>query len=146
MSTGTRIPVPSSTSPAAAPGRATTYARLLPAVLVAAFGLSAVHTVYSSVVGIDDPAFGVDDPAAWAFYVAAFGIAGLSRRGSRPAQAVVLVYLAVLLGVSVFVYPTTFGPEQQTVFGWFENDVYVGLLFVATCLAALRARRVTVTP
>jgi hypothetical protein len=44
----------------------------------------------------------------------------------------------------VFVYPSMFGPEQQTVFGWFENDVYVGLLMVATFLGVLRIRRVAV--
>ena len=30
-------------------------------------------------------------------------------------------------------------------FGWFENDVYVGLLVVATYLGVLRLRRVTLT-
>jgi len=51
-----------------------------------------------------------------------------------------------VLGIAFFYYPTVFGLEQQTVFGWFENDVYVGLLVVATYLGALRLRRTTLTP
>jgi hypothetical protein len=128
----------------AVPARTTSYATLLPAVLVAAFTLSAVHTVHSDLTGIADPGWGIGDPVVWAFYAVAFGVAALSRSGHRAAQAAVLAYLAVLLGVSVFVYPSMFGPEQQTVFGWFENDVYVGLLMVATFLGVLRVRRVAV--
>jgi hypothetical protein len=30
-----------------------------------------------------------------------------------------------LLAIGVFYYPTTFTAERQTVFGWFENDVYL---------------------
>lgn len=44
------------------------------------------------------------------------------------------------------VYPTTFGPAQQTVFGWFENDVYLGLLTVALYLSVLRLGRVILVP
>ena len=46
----------------------------------------------------------------------------------------------------MFYYPTTFGPEQQTVFGWFENDVYVGLLAVATYLGVQRWRGTVIRP
>ena len=51
-----------------------------------------------------------------------------------------------MLGIAFFYYPTAFGPAQQTVFGWFENDVYVGLLVTATYLGVLRLRRTTLTP
>ncbi len=122
--------------------RSTSYARQVTGVLLVAFTLSAAHTVYSSVAGIADPTFGVDDPLAWAFYGVAFGVTALAGRPARWSQAVVLAVLAVLLVVSVFVYPTMFGPEQQTVFGWFENDVYVALLVVAAHLSVLRWRRV----
>ena len=105
--------------------------RHMSGVLVGAFSLSVVHTVYAWVEGIEDPTFTVDTPLAWGFYVVAFAMAALARRSQRWAQLVVLAYLVVVLGIALFYYPTTFGPEQQTVFGWFENGVYVGLLFVA---------------
>jgi uncharacterized membrane protein YbhN (UPF0104 family) len=50
------------------------------------------------------------------------------------------VYLGLLLVVAVFYYPTTFVPRQQTTFGWFENDVYTGLLMVALYLGVGRLR------
>ena len=112
-------------------------------VLVAAFTLSVVHTVYSWVQGIDDPGFTVDTPLTWAFYAVAFGMAALARRSQRCAQVTVLAFLALVLAVAVLVYPTMFGPEQQTLFGWFENDAYVGLLVVATYLGVLRLRGTT---
>ena len=37
----------------------------------------------------------------------------------------------------------TFTAEKQTVFGWFENDVYVGLLVTAFVLQVLRLRGVS---
>ena len=70
----------------------------------------------------------------------------LARRNERWAQLAVLAYLATVLGIAFFYYPTVFGAEQQTVFGWFENDVYVGLLVTATYLGVLRLRRTTLTP
>lgn len=54
----------------------------------------------------------------------------------------VLAFLGVLLAVTIFVHPSMFRAEQQTVFGWFENDVYVGVLMVATHVAVLRRRGV----
>ena len=135
----------------ARPSRATaartaTYGRHLSGILAVAFTLSAGHTVYAWVEGIEDPTFTVTTPLAWAFYVVAFGSAVLARRTGRVAQVAVLAYLAVLLGIAVFYYPTTFGVEKQTTFGWFENDVYVGLLVTATYLGVQRLRRVTLTP
>ena len=126
--------------------RTSAYGRHVSGILVAAFTLSAGHTVYAYVQGIEDPTFTVTTPMAWAFYVVGFGSAWLARRTSGWAQGAVLGYLAVLLGISVFYYPTTFGPAQQTTFGWFENDVYVGLLITATYLVVQRLRRVVLTP
>ena len=138
----------STVSTAAAPTalRTSAYGRHVSGILLAAFTLSAGHTVYAYVQGIEDPTFTVTTPMAWAFYVVGFGSAWLARRTSRWAQGAVLGYLAVLLGISVFYYPTTFGPAQQTTFGWFENDVYVGLLITATYLVVQRLRRVAMTP
>jgi peptidoglycan/LPS O-acetylase OafA/YrhL len=127
-------------------GRAERIGRHMSGVLVAAFTLSVGHTVYAWVEGIEDPTFTVDTPLAWGFYVVAFGVAALARRSERWAQLVVLAYLVALLGIALFYYPTTFGPEQQTVFGWFENGVYVGLLLVAWYLGVARLRRTTLLP
>jgi hypothetical protein len=115
-------------------------------VLVAAFTLSVAHTVYAWIGGIEDPTFTVTTPLAWAFYAVAFGAAVLARRTGRAAQLTVLAFLAALLCIAVFYYPTTFGPRQQTTFGWFENDVYIGLLVTATYLGVQRLRRTTLTP
>jgi hypothetical protein len=126
--------------------RTSTYGRHMSWVLVAAFTLSVVHTVYAWAEGIEDPTFTVDTPLAWGFYAVGFGAAVLARRTQRWAQVVLLGYLGVLLAIAFFYYPTTFGPAQQTVFGWFENDVYVGLLVVATYLGVVRLRGTTLTP
>lgn len=112
----------------------------VPWVLAAAFTLSAVHTGYAAVAGIEDPTFTVTTLAAWLFYAAGFGSVWLARRQEFWAQVGVLAYLVVLLAVSIFYYPTTFTVEKQTVFGWFENDVYIGLLMIATYLTVGRIR------
>jgi peptidoglycan/LPS O-acetylase OafA/YrhL len=121
----------------------TSYGAVLALVLVAAFALSASHTVYGYVTGIGDPSFTVTTPVAWVFYAVGFASALLARRESRTAQLVLLAYLGVLLVVALFWYPTTFVPRQQTVFGWFENDVFTGLLMVAATLGVLRLRGVS---
>ena len=115
-------------------------------VMFAAFALSVVHTVYAAVEGIEDPTFTVTTPLAWGFYAVAFAMSALARRPGRGSQAAVLAFLASILVIAVFYYPTVFGPEQQTVFGWFENDVYVGLLVVATYLGVQRWRGTVLRP
>ena len=115
-------------------GAVTAAGRQVCWVLVAAFALSVTHTVYAWRQGLADPGFTVTTPTTYAFYALGFGAAALARRPDRGAQSTLLAYLAVVLGISVFYYPTTFTPRQQTTFAWFENDVYVGLLCVATYL------------
>ena len=63
--------------------------------------------------------------------------------GPPWADWTVAAYLVVLLGIAVFYYPLTFTAEKQTLFGWFENDVYVGLLVSAFVLQVLRLRGVS---
>lgn len=118
------------------------YSRQIFGVLTVAFTLSVVHTVYAWVAGLENPDFTVRSPITWVFYAVAFGMTGLSLRSERWAQWLVQIFLAVVLAIGVFVYPQTFEPHQQTVFGWFENDVYIGLLILASYLGVLRLRRV----
>ena len=78
------------TTPArATAARTATYGRHLSGILAVAFTLSAVHTVYAWVEGIEDPTFTVTTPLAWAFYVVGFGSAVLARRtgSGRPGVA-----------------------------------------------------------
>jgi hypothetical protein len=53
--------------------------------------------------------------------------------------------MLLLLG-GIFLYPAFFVPSEQTAFGWFENDVYIGLLILAEYLCIQRLRNVTLTP
>ena len=122
------------------------YDARMSVLLALAFALSAAHTVYGYVTGIGDPSFTVTTPAAWAFYAVGFGAAALARKETRWVQVGLLAYLAFLLVIAVFWYPTTFVPRQQTVFGWFENDVYTGLLMVTAYLGAQRQRGIVLTP
>lgn len=112
------------------------------AVLTAAFTLSVVHTGYPWLAGLENPDFSVRSPITWIFYAVAFGMIGRTLRPQRWAQWLVQIFLAVVLAIGLFVYSQTFEPHQQTVFGWFENDVYIGLLVLATYLGVLRLRRV----
>ena len=142
MTTTQSVAAPSATSRE----RTTTYGRQMSGVMLAAFALSVIHTVYAAVAGIEDPTFTVTTPLAWGFYAVAFATSALTRKSGRAAQATVLTFLGSTLLIAVFYYPTTFGPEQQTVFGWFENDVYVGLLVVATYLGVQRWRGTVIRP
>lgn len=114
--------------------------------MAAAFSLSIVHTVYAWREGLEDPSFTVDTPVTWIFYVLGFAMAALARRTSRWTQVIVLGFLVSILGVSIFYYPTTFTAEKQTTFGWFENDVYVGLLGLSLFLSVMRLRRRSLVP
>ena len=121
-----------------------TYSTEISRFLVAAFTLSVVHTCYAWLSGLQDDRFTVTTPVAWVFYAVGFAAAVLARREAPWAQWVLAGYLLVLLYVSVFYYPTTFEPRQQTTFGWFENDVYTGLLMIAAYLAVMRLRGIAV--
>ena len=58
-----------------------------------------------------------------------------------------LTFLGAVIAIGVFYYPTSpSAAEKQTVFGWFENDVYLGLLMVATYLGVQRWRGTSLVP
>lgn len=122
------------------------YRTAVPIVLLATFTLSVVHTIYAWRTGLEDPEFNVTSPLAYCFYGVAFAMTALSRKDSRVAQVAVTAYLVAVLGIAIFYYPTTFTVEQQTTFGWFENDVYVGLLVTSLILSVLRLRRTALVP
>jgi hypothetical protein len=122
------------------------YGVAVSTLMAAAFVLSAVHTIYAELSGLEDPGFTVTTPTTWVFYLAGFAMAALARHEARAAQASVTAYLVAILAVSVFYYPTTFTLEQQTTFGWFENDVYTGLLLTSLILSVLRLRRRALVP
>ena len=139
--TETLIPTrPTSTTRSAA------YGGQIAGLMAAAFILSVAHTLYAWLAGIQDPGFTVTTPLAWIFYAVAFAVTALARSERRWAQVVVTGFLVLVLAIGIFYYPTTFGPRQQTVFGWFENDVYLGLLTVACYLSVQRLRRVALVP
>jgi hypothetical protein len=122
------------------------YGGQVSAVLAVAFALSAAHTVYGYVTGIGDPGFTVTTPSAWAFYLVGFASAVLARKEVPWVRIVLPVYLGLLVLVAVFFYPTTFKTSQQTTFGWFENDVYTGLLMIALYLSVQRLRAPRLAP
>jgi uncharacterized membrane protein YhaH (DUF805 family) len=140
------ITVPATRIPHTTNQRETAYGKHVAGIMLAAFTLSVAHTVYAWLAGIEAPGFTVTTPLTWIFYAVAFAVSVLARQERRWTQLVVTGFLALVLGIGIFYYPTTFGPRQQTVFGWFENDVYLGLLTVACYLSVQRLRRVALVP
>jgi hypothetical protein len=135
------------THPGPVPPRAEIrYGTAVPILLLATFTLSVVHTIYAWRSGLEDPEFNVTSPLAYCFYGIAFAVTALSRKDARTAQVAVTAYLVAVLGIAIYYYPTTFTLEQQTTFGWVENDVYVGLLVTSLILSVLRLRRTALVP
>jgi uncharacterized membrane protein len=135
-----------STRSAIEPAGTIRYGYEIPLLLVAAFSLSVVHTVYAWAAGLEDPEFNLTTPLAWGFYAVGFGMAALARKDAIPAQVTLLGLLVTVLGLGVFYYPTTFTEAQQTTFGWFENDLYIGLLLISLYLSVMRLRRRALVP
>ena len=129
---------PSSTSTRAL--RRSRYASQVSGLLLAAFGLSATYTVWSTATGRASEDFHATDPAVWCFYAAMVALALAVRRDWLIAWRLTALLLPLLLAVGVLVYPTLFTAERQTAFGWFENDVYLGLLMTALYLTVQRLR------
>ena len=120
--------------------RRSRYAVQVGALMLAAFGLSATSTVWSTATGRASDDFLATDPAVWCFYAAMAALALAVRRDLLVAWRLTVLVLPLLLAVGVFVYPTLFTTERQTTFGWFENDVYLGLLMTALYLTVQRLR------
>jgi hypothetical protein len=106
--------------------------------MLAAYVLSVVYTVTTVLDDTAPPDFGADDVLTYAYYVVSFAFAALALRASRRAQVAVGAFLALQLAVGVLVYPDDFGPEQQTTWGWFENDAFMCLLAIALYITVKR--------
>ena len=89
--------------------RTSTYSTVVSGVLIAAFSLSVVHTVYAWVSGLEDPDFTVTSPLAWGFY--AQGSAG-------PLDPQFVSWVGGLAGVSMMAFAAYLalrrlgGPEE----------------------------------
>lgn len=119
---------------------ASRYAGQVSGLLLAAFSLSAGYTVWTTATGLADDGFTATAPGVWAFYAVMVALSLAVRTDRLAAWRTLAVVLPVLLLVGIFVYPTTFTAEHQTPLGWFENDVYLGLLLVAGYLTVQRLR------
>jgi hypothetical protein len=123
--------------------RTSLYSTQVAGVLVAAFTISALYTVISTLSGV---IHGANNPILWIFYVVGFGLAALARMDRSLTWWIVSAAVLLLILGGIFVYPAYFVPSEQTAFGWFENDVYLGLLILAEYLCIQRLRNVTLTP
>jgi hypothetical protein len=119
------------------------YSAEVAGVLVAAFTISLLYTVISTVSGV---MHGANNPSLWIFYVVGFGLAALARMDRPWTWWIVSAAVLLLILGGIFLYPAYFVPSEQTAFGWFENDVYIGLLILAEYLCIQRLRNVTLTP
>jgi peptidoglycan/LPS O-acetylase OafA/YrhL len=123
--------------------RTSRYSTQVAGVLVAAFTLSALCTVISTLSGVINDAYNL---ILWIFYVVGFGLAALARMDRSWTWWIVSAAVLLLILGGIFLYPAYFVPSEQTAFGWFENDVYIGLLILAEYLCIQRLRNVTLTP
>jgi peptidoglycan/LPS O-acetylase OafA/YrhL len=99
--------------------------------LVAAFGISFVYTVSTTLMHEAPADFDATTPTVLAGYVLGGMTTVLSFSEQRWARWAVTVVLVSLLAAAVLVYPHYFTAEHQDTFGWFENDAYVAFLALA---------------
>ena len=125
-------PVLSTTSPRAAQNAG---------FMLIAYALSVLYTATTVLDGTAPDGFGANDLLPYVFYTVSFAFVGLALVEHRGVQVAVAGFLSLQLAAGVLVYPDDFGPAQQTTWGWFENDAYIGLLAVALYLTVKRVRR-----
>jgi hypothetical protein len=119
---------------------ASSYRTQVSGVLLAAFALSAAHTVYGTIAGVAPDEFNARNPVSWAFYALGSGMALAARTDRTAVWRALAVYLPVLLAVGLFWYPSVFTAKLQTPIGWIENDGYMALLGLALYLTVQRLR------
>jgi hypothetical protein len=123
--------------------RLSRYSTQVAGVPVAAFTISLLYTVISTLSGV---MYDANNPILWIFYVVGFGLAALAPMDRPWTWWIVSAVVLLLILGGIFVYPAYFVPSEQTTFGWFENDVYIGLLMLAEYLCIQRLCNVTLTP
>jgi peptidoglycan/LPS O-acetylase OafA/YrhL len=121
--------------------RRTRYSGQVAGILAAATTLSIAHTVHTTLTLAPD--YG-KDPTLYLLYGILWGLVALARTDRRPAWWAIGTLLTALIAIGIFYYPVIFVPAWQTPFGWFENDVYMGLLMVALYLTIQRLRGVVI--
>jgi hypothetical protein len=126
--------------------RSSRYSTQVAGVLVAAFTISALYSAISTLSGVTDAVNNLAEPGLWIFYAVGFGLAALARMDRPATWWIVSGAVSYLLLAGIFQYRAYFVPRMQTDFGWFENDVYIGLLLLAEYLCIQRLRNVTLTP
>jgi hypothetical protein len=119
-----------------------TYRVQVAGVLAAAFALSLLYSVIVTFTGSHEEYSLAEPSVLWAFYAVGFGLTALTLTDRMWAWWTVAAAVLALIAVGIFYYPSTFPPSAQTALGWFENDVYVGLLILAEYLCVQRLRGV----
>ena len=123
--------------------RRSPYSRQVAGILSAATTLSIIHTIHTALTIA--PEYG-KDPVLYLLYAILWGLVALAWTDRRGAWWTIGATLTLLIGIGIFYYPTIFVPAWQTPFGWFENDVYMGLLILAAYLTIQRLRGISLSP
>jgi len=110
--------------------------------LAAAFVASALYQAYRA-TRMEIPEYDAFTLMVGAFYLICVGVSALVLTDRRWAWLVVSVLVLALLSIGVFWYypvvvPARIEAGAMGLIGWIEGSVYMGLLFVAGFVCALR--------
>jgi hypothetical protein len=120
-------------------GSTSLYQQPVALVLLSAFAISAGYTGFLALTGLLPAGLAAAYPPLWVFYLAGLGTAGLAAATDRAwARLAVAALIAVFIGVGFHLYSVLFVPGLQTTVGWFQNDIFIGLLVLAEYLCVKR--------
>ncbi len=125
----------------AAPPRSWTVRWQVALLLGAAFTLSTGYLGVLTLTGLLPGRLADAGPAPWAVSLAGFAIVGLVLTDRTWAWCAAAVLIAVFIGIGITLYEALLVPGPLTAVGWFQNDVYIGLLGLAEYLCLCRLRR-----
>jgi hypothetical protein len=122
------------------PVRSRPGGRRVALVLAAAFTLSAGYLGFLTLTGLLPGGPADAGPAKWAIPLAGFATVGLVLTDRAWAWRTAAVLIVVFIGLGITLYGALLVPGLLTAVGWFQNDVYIGLLGLAEylCLRHLR--------